>query len=92
MIIAYIEPASQSLLFPVLWALIAIFMVFFIGHMIRNGKVEISCQKCGQTTERAGYPTWVFVVAILFFPLGLLALLAGRKPTECSNCRHIWQA
>jgi hypothetical protein len=31
-------------------------------------------------------------VAICFFPIGLLALLAGRKPTQCGNCGTLWQA
>jgi hypothetical protein len=42
--------------------------------------------------NRAGYPAWVIIVAICFFPVGLLALLAERKPTTCSNCPNVWQA
>ena len=41
---------------------------------------------------RGGVPTWEIIVSICFFPIGLLALLAGRKPTECPKCQHIWQA
>ena len=31
---------------------------------------------------------WAIVVAICFFPLGLLALLAGRSPATCTHCGH----
>jgi hypothetical protein len=50
----------------------------------------VSCPKCGDLTARAGFPTWAIVVAICFFPLGLLALLAGREPTVCPNCKYTW--
>jgi len=46
----------------------------------------VSCPKCGLPIQKAGYPAWVIIVAICFFPLGLLALLAGRKPTTCGGC------
>jgi len=52
----------------------------------------ISCPKCSQQTPQSGFPVWEIVVAICFFPLGLLALLAGRKPTSCSHCGHTWQS
>jgi hypothetical protein len=34
-----------------------------------------------EPSSRGRFPTWAIVVAICFFPLGLLALLARRKPT-----------
>jgi hypothetical protein len=52
----------------------------------------ISCSKCNTMTERAGFPTWAIVVSICFFPVGLLALLAGRKPTTCGHCGFTWNA
>jgi hypothetical protein len=52
----------------------------------------VSCPKCGAPTSQGGFPAWTIVVAICFFPLGLLALLAGRKPTRCGGCGNIWQA
>lgn len=52
----------------------------------------VSCPKCGSLVGQAGFPVWVIVVAICFFPLGLLALLAGRKPSQCGACGHVWQA
>ena len=52
----------------------------------------ISCPKCGSQTSQAGFPAWVIVVCICFFPVGLLALLAGRKPTICGGCGNMWQA
>ena len=52
----------------------------------------ISCPKCEQLTERGGIPAWQIIVSICFFPVGLLALLAGRKPTVCGKCGHTWQS
>ncbi|MEJ2009607.1 MAG: hypothetical protein P8Z30_15870 [Acidobacteriota bacterium] len=52
----------------------------------------VSCPKCNALTQRAGFPVWVIIVCICLFPAGLLALLAGRKPTTCQNCRFTWQA
>lgn len=54
--------------------------------------MQLSCPKCGTPAERGGYPAWVIIVAICLFPVGLLALLAGRKPTICPSCRNAWQA
>lgn len=52
----------------------------------------VSCPKCSQPASAAGYPAWVIIVAICFFPVGLLALLAGRKPTTCMHCGFTWKA
>jgi hypothetical protein len=52
----------------------------------------ISCPKCTTLTPQAGFPTWAIIVAICFFPIGLLALLAGRKPTTCGQCGFTWTA
>lgn len=52
----------------------------------------ITCPKCGALTDRAGFPAWAIIVSICFFPLGLLALLTGRKPTTCGKCGTTWQA
>lgn len=52
---------------------------------------KISCPKCEEHVEKAGFPGWVIVVAILFFPLGLLAFLAGKNPTKCPHCGFSWQ-
>jgi hypothetical protein len=53
---------------------------------------EISCAKCNAMTTRGGYAIWKIVVAILFFPIGLLILLTGRDPTRCSSCGFTWEA
>ena len=53
---------------------------------------QVSCPKCGMMAQQAGYPTWVIVVCICLFPVGLLALLSGRKPTECPVCQFTWQS
>ena len=52
----------------------------------------VSCPKCDADVQTGQYRAWQFVVAICFFPLGLLALLAGRAPTKCLACGHQWQA
>ena len=53
---------------------------------------QVSCPKCNAMTQQAGYPGWVIAVSIFAFPVGLLALLAGRKPTACPSCRFTWKA
>jgi Uncharacterized conserved protein (DUF2367) len=52
----------------------------------------VSCPKCSMMVQMSGYPVWVILVAICFFPVGLLALLVGRKPTRCGNCGFVWEA
>lgn len=53
---------------------------------------RVSCPKCNSLTHRATFPAWAIIVSIFFFPVGLLALLAGRKPTRCSHCGFTWQS
>jgi hypothetical protein len=52
----------------------------------------LSCPKCEMPVFRGGYAVWQYVVAVLFFPLGLVALAAGRNPTRCPYCHFAWQA
>lgn len=52
----------------------------------------VSCPKCTTITSRAGFPVWTIIVSICLFPVGLLALLAGRKPTTCRSCGFTWEA
>ena len=52
---------------------------------------QVSCPKCGEMSTKGGIPTWQIIVSICFFPIGLLALLAGREPTKCPKCGHSWQ-
>ncbi len=52
----------------------------------------ITCPRCATPASRGGFPVWTIIVSIIFFPLGLLALLAGRKPTVCRQCGFVWQA
>jgi hypothetical protein len=52
--------------------------------------MTVSCPHCGAITYRRGYPGWVIIVAIVFFPVGLLALLVGRDPSFCDVCGHKW--
>ncbi len=51
----------------------------------------LSCPKCGGVAERGGFAIWQWIISICFFPLGLLSLLAGRKPTVCTKCGFSWQ-
>lgn len=53
---------------------------------------SLSCIECKKLTKKGGYHTWQILVAICFFPIGLFALLAEKKPTTCSHCGHTWQA
>ncbi|WP_081483219.1 DUF2367 domain-containing protein [Aquimarina agarilytica] len=53
---------------------------------------QLSCPKCENLTKRGGFRAWQIIVAICFFPVGLLALLADRSPTQCNKCGHTWQA
>ena len=52
---------------------------------------QLSCPKCGELSNRGKYRVWQIIVAICFFPIGLLALLAGRNPTVCPKCGNSWQ-
>jgi hypothetical protein len=52
----------------------------------------VSCPKCNMIASQAGYPAWVIIISICCFPVGLLALLAGRKPSTCGRCGFTWQA
>lgn len=49
---------------------------------------QISCPQCHSHTPRAGFGCLKIAIAILFFPIGLLILLTGRKPTACRNCNY----
>jgi hypothetical protein len=50
----------------------------------------VSCPKCSALTEKGGFHSWQIIVAICLFPVGLLALLAEKKPTRCFSCGFIW--
>jgi hypothetical protein len=50
------------------------------------------CPRCKTLTKKAGYNAWQIIVAICFFPLGLIALDADGKPTTCRKCGYTWQA
>lgn len=53
---------------------------------------QLSCPKCGEMATRGGLKGWQILIAICLFPIGLLALLADRNPTQCPKCQHTWQA
>jgi len=52
----------------------------------------IYCPKCKSLTKKGGYKTWQIIVAICFFPIGLIALDADGEPTTCHKCGYTWQA
>jgi len=49
------------------------------------------CPKCRELTPKGGYKTWQIIVAICFFPIGLIALDADGKITTCIHCGYSWQ-
>lgn len=57
-----------------------------------GSKSLLSCPKCGEMAKKGGYPQWVPWVCVCLFPVGLVALLTERNPTECPSCGHTWQA
>lgn len=50
----------------------------------------ISCPKCSKTAQKGGFHAWQIIVAICFFPIGLIALLAEKEPSKCNDCGHMW--
>ena len=58
----------------------------------RKPRPEISCPKCNALSELGRRPTNQIVCSIMLFPIGLLALIAGRNPTECRACGYRWMA
>ncbi len=52
----------------------------------------LTCPKCNTSQKRAGYPAWAIVASVCLFPLGLLALMLGRKSTKCIQCGFTWKA
>ena len=74
----------------VIFLFLAFGVVLLVGLTARRSRV--SCPKCGHLTRESGFSLWQYLVSIFFFPLGLLSLLAGRKPTKCENCGYIWRS
>ncbi|NQU87417.1 MAG: hypothetical protein HQ541_16815 [Mariniphaga sp.] len=70
--------------------IVLIIPILLIVLLVRN--TNVSCPKCGKLTIQGKFRFWQFLVSILFFPFGLLSLLAGRAPTTCSSCEYRWQS
>jgi len=69
----------------------AISLLVLLHELLGRSKgTELSCPKCDTLTRRGGRPAWQIIVSILLFPIGLLALLAARKPTVCAHCGYRW--
>ena len=47
--------------------------------------VLVTCGRCLRCTRRK-FPLWAVLSSVVFFPLGLLALLVGRHPLACPHC------
>lgn len=52
---------------------------------------QVTCPKCNGLANKGGIPIWQIAVAILCFPVGLLALLAGPDASECPECGYKWK-
>jgi hypothetical protein len=50
----------------------------------------ISCPKCSKPAQQGSFHTWQIIVAICFFPVGLIALLLEKQPSKCMDCGHMW--
>lgn len=59
------------------------------GNVPQN--LRVTCPRCGAQAKRGDWPLSSIVVAIILFPIGLLALLSGRNPTICGNCGNNWR-
>ena len=53
--------------------------------------MQVSCPKCDTLTKVAGYPVWLNIVCLFFFPLFIFRGMIGRKITECHKCGHKWK-
>ncbi len=51
----------------------------------------LPCPKCGKPVE-ASFQPWQYLVAFFFFPFGLFALVAGRRPGPCTACGSVTPA
>jgi DNA-directed RNA polymerase subunit RPC12/RpoP len=54
-------------------------------------KNYVSCPHCGANVKKETFEVWQYIVAICLFPIGLLALLAGRKPATCYKCNTVFK-
>jgi len=50
------------------------------------------CPKCNELTHKGEYKAWQIIVAVCFFPIGLIALDADRKISTCKKCGYKWQS
>ena len=74
-------------LFIISWAMLGI-VVVYRNEILKPNRTK--CPQCGGKATRGQFSAWQFILAVCFFPIGLLALLAGREPTTCPNCGHAW--
>lgn len=66
-------------------------IVALVVLAVRNHRPQmVSCLKCSSLTKRGGYSAGQILCCVLLFPIGLLSLLGGRKPTVCTKCGYTW--
>jgi hypothetical protein len=49
------------------------------------------CPRCTTPARKGTFAWWVLLAAVCLFPLGLLALLIGPRPTLCPSCGYSWK-
>jgi hypothetical protein len=54
-------------------------------------KGNVYYRKCNQLTPAGGYKAWQIIVAVCFFPIGLIALDLDKKVTICKHCGYRFQ-
>lgn len=54
---------------------------------------KIPCPVCQTMTKPGGFSEVAIAIAVIFFPLGLIALfISRRKPRNCPACGHQWHS
>lgn len=75
---------------PVVIAGCMLFWITLCWVISKLNVQKISCPKCAALTNRGSHSLAQIVMCVCLFPIGLLSLLGGRKPTVCTKCRHTW--
>jgi hypothetical protein len=77
------------------WTFLPLSLGMLLLVVIKRGEIlksrDVPCPRCGAVAKSGQYRAWQFLVAVCFFPLGMLALLAGHAPTTCKSCGTTWQ-
>jgi len=73
----------------------------FLGYLLklRQGTIaedknklanmpEFFCPKCNISVDKTSFAPWQILLAIFFFPIGLITLLLGKIRKYCSRCGY----